>query len=188
LLTAYVLLLPLSVRYALKAIDRRAVFLSVLSFPFLYNFLFQMGFFNFCFSLAAFFFSLGFWLRNQERMTPVRIAILALLVLWVYFCHPVTLVMTVVALLALAGWRMPKTGSRRWLLGPVLASLPALVLMISFVGRRAGATISMLPLWAKVKHLGGLYSLASVSPWTILLAASLALLFFIVAFVCLRAR
>src|SRR6185295_5102717 len=65
---------------------------------------------------------------------------------------------------------------------------PALVLMISFVGRRAGATVSMLPLWAKVKHLGGLYSLASVSRWTILLSAALALLFFIVAFVCLRAQ
>lgn len=188
LLTAYVLLLPLSVRYTLKAIDRRATFLSVLSFPFLYNFLFQMGFFNFCFSLAAFFFSLGFWLRNQERMTPARIAILALLILWVYFCHPVTLVMAVVALLTLAVWRTLKTGSGRWLLGPLLACLPALVLMISFVGRRAGATVSMLPLWAKVKHLAGLYSLASVSRWTILLAAALALLFFVVALVCLRTR
>lgn len=188
LLTAYVLLLPLSVRYALKSIDRRAAFLSVLSFPFLYNFLFQMGFFNFCFSLAAFFFSLGFWLRHQERMTPARIGILALLILWVYFCHPVTLVITVVALLTLAAWRTLKTGSWHWLLGPLLACLPALVLMISFVGRRAGATVSMLPLWAKVKHLAGLYSLASVSRWTILLAAALALLFFVVALVCLRAR
>ncbi len=188
LLTAYVLLLPLSVRYALKAIEPRAAFLSVLSFPFTYNFLFQMGFFNFCFSLAAFFFAMGFWWKNQERMAPARIAILALLILWVYFCHPVTLVMTVVALLALVGWRMLKTGSRRGLLGPFLACLPALVLMISFVGRRTGATISMLPLWAKIKHLGGLYSLASVSRWTILLAAALALLFFIVALVCLRAR
>ncbi len=188
LLTAYVLLLPLSVRYALKAIDRRAAFLSVLSFPFLYNFLFQMGFFNFCFSLATFFFALGFWWRNQERMTPLRIAILALLVLWVYFCHPVTLVMTVVALLALAGWRMLKTGSGRSLLGPFLACLPALALMVSFVGRRTGATVSMLPLWAKIKHLAGLYSLASISRWTILLSVALALLFFIVALVCLRAR
>ena len=37
---------------------------------------------------------------------PVRIAGLALLILWVYFCHPVTLVVAVAALLTLAGWRV----------------------------------------------------------------------------------
>jgi hypothetical protein len=68
LLTAYVVLFPVSVRYALRSIDPRAGFLAVLAFPFLYNFTFQMGFFNFCFSLPAFFFAVGFWLRRPERM------------------------------------------------------------------------------------------------------------------------
>jgi hypothetical protein len=197
LATAYVLLLPLSVRYALRAVDPRAGFLAVLSFPFTCNYLFHMGFFNFCFSLAAFFFTVGYWLRRPEGMGPRWIAGLALLVLWVYFCHPVTLVLTVAALLTLAGWRAlldRRSGSqglwggfRRWL-GPLIACLPALLLMASFVGRRTGAKISFLPLWVKVKHLAGLYSLASVSRWTIPLAALLALLFYIVAVLCLRAR
>jgi hypothetical protein len=193
LLTAYVLLLPLSVRYALKAIDRRATFLAVLSFPFLYNYMFQMGFFNFCSSLPAFFFALGFWLKSPERMKIPRIAGLALLVLWVYFCHPVTLVVTVAALLTLAGWRMLLdrpllAGFRKWLLGPALACLPALVLMASFVGRRTGARITVLPMWVKIKQLAGLFSLASVSSWTIPLAVALALLFYAIAFLCLRER
>jgi hypothetical protein len=204
LLTAYVLLLPLGVRYALKAIEPRAAFLSILSFPFTFNFLFQMGFFNFCFSLPAFFFALGFWLKSPQWMTPLRIVGLALLVLWVYFCHPVTLVMTVAVLLTLAGWRMllehlvaterrfdPRdflAGARKWLLGPVLACLPALVLMAFFVGARAGAKVSWLPLWVKLKHLACLYSLASVHRSTLLLAAALAVLFFVVALLCLRAR
>jgi hypothetical protein len=191
LLTAYVLLLPLSVRYALKAIDPRATFLAILSFPFLYNFMFQMGFFNFCSSLPAFFFAVGYWLKSPERMKPLRIAGLALLILWVYFCHPVTLVVAVAALLTLAGWRMllePRAGFRKRLLGPAIACLPALALMASFVGRRTGARIAMLPLWVKVKHLAGLYSLASVSRWTIVLSLALALLFYAVAAICLRAR
>jgi hypothetical protein len=204
LLTAYVLLLPLSVRYALRAIDPRSAFLSVLAFPFTFNFLFQMGFFNFCFSLAAFFFTLGYWFKAAERTTLLRAAGLALLLLWVYSCHPVTLVVTVACLLTLAAWRTlvellaapePRftlrnllAGSRRWLLGTVLACLPALVLMASFVGRRTGARISMLPLWVKLKHLATLYSLASLSRWTIPLAALLALLFLAVALVCLRVR
>lgn len=206
LLSAYVLLLPLAARYALRAIDRRAGFLAVLAFPFVFNFTFQMGFFNFCFSLAAFLFAIGYWLqhgglKHQERMGPWRTAALALLVLWVYFCHPVTLVVTVAALLTLAGWRAlldfraaPESRGRiggivlRRLLPPLLASLPALVLMASFLRARMGGRVLMLPLWVKVKHLAGLYSLASLAHATIFLAILLAILFYTLAGLCLRER
>jgi hypothetical protein len=204
LLTAYVFLLPLSARYALRAIDPRAGFLAVLAFPFLYNFMFNMGFFNFCFSLAAFLFATGYWLKSAERMGPRRTAVLALLMLWVYFCHPVTLVTTVATLLTLAGWRMlldllaapdrrfaPAAlwrGFRRRLLPPVLACLPPLILTASFVGSRRGFPVVMLPMGVKLKHLAGLYSLASLSVWTIPLALALAVLFYVVAALCLRAR
>jgi hypothetical protein len=198
LLTAYVLLLPLSARYAVGSIDPRSRFLSVLAFPFVYNFLFHMGFFNFCFSLPAFLFTVGWWLRRPERMGPPRIAGLALLILWVYFCHPVTLVVALTALFTLAGWRVIldlRSGERgflasalRWLTGPILAGLPALILMISFLGRRTGAEIRMMALLPKIRHLAGLYSLASLSHLTIALGILLALLFFVTAFLCLRAR
>jgi hypothetical protein len=204
LLTAYVLLLPLSARYALRAIDPRAGFLAVLAFPFLFNFMFNMGFFNFCFSLAAFLFTVGYWLKHAERMGPGRTVVLTLLAFWVYFCHPVTLVVTVAALLTLAGWRMlldllaapePRfapvalwRGFRRWLLAPALACLPPLILIASFVLSRSGSRVAMLPMWVKIKHLAGLYSLVSLSIWTIPLAIALALLFYAVAALCLRAR
>jgi hypothetical protein len=176
----------------------------VLAFPFLYNFMFNMGFFNFCFSLAAFFFAMGYWLKHAERMGLGRTVVLALLMLWVYFCHPVTLVMAIAALMTLAGWRMlldllaaPERrfapaalwrGFRRWLLAPALACLPPLILTASFMGSRSGSRIVMLPMWVKIKHLAGLYSLASLSIWTIPLAIALAFLFYAVAALCLRAR
>ncbi|HEX4966354.1 MAG TPA: hypothetical protein VF173_36435, partial [Thermoanaerobaculia bacterium] len=208
LLTAYAILFPLSVRYALRGIgegEGRAGFLAVLSFPFLYNYTLHMGFFNFCFSLPAFFFTVGYWLRFGDRMTPFRTLVLALLVLWVYFCHPVTLVMTAAAVLTLAGWRplleirgtpradrfVPRTiwgSARHWLLGPVLAFLPAVVLMAAFIGRRMGSMIDFLPLTVKAKHLAALFSLASLSHWTPPLAAAVALLFYGIAFLCLRER
>jgi len=193
LLTAYVLLLPLSVRYALRAVKPRAVFLALLAFPFVYNFFFQMGFFNFCFSLAAFFFAVGFWLKHADEMGPGRTAILALLLLWVYFCHPVTLVVTVVTLLTTAGWRTLLApalwqGARRWLLAPSLACLPALILMASFVGSRADRQISMMPMWTKVRNLASLHSLASLTLWTVPLAIAVAVLFYALAVLCLKAR
>lgn len=191
LLTLYLVLLPISVRYALRGINQRAGFLAILSFPFLYNFTLHMGFFNFSFSLPAFFFTVGYWLRHGERMTPLRTAALALLILWVYFCHPVTLVMTAAALLTLAGWRVlleRGAGFGRWLLPPLLALLPAVSLMAAFLGRRMGSKIDFLPLAVKLKHLAGLYSLASLSHWTPPLAAALALLFYVLVVLALRQR
>lgn len=202
-LTAYVLLLPLGARYALRAIDPRSGFLAVLAFPFVYNYLFNMGFFNFCWSLAAFLFATGYWLRHAERMGPGRTTVLALLVLWVYFCHPVTLVVTVAVLMTLAGWRAllglravsgrPALRDlwrefRRWLLAPFLACAPALALMAAFVGRRTGAPITMMPMSVKLKQLAGLYSLASLTRWTVPLAILLALLFYRLAALCWRER
>jgi hypothetical protein len=55
LLSGYVILLPISVRYVLCAIRPDAGFLTVLTFPFVYNFLLHMGFYNFAYSLAMFF-------------------------------------------------------------------------------------------------------------------------------------
>jgi hypothetical protein len=194
LLSAYVLLLPLSVRYALRGIDRgarRSGFLAVLSFPFVFNYTLHMGFFNFCFSLPAFFFTVGYWLRHGERMTPWRTAALALLVLWVYFCHPVTLVMTVAALLTLASWPVLLARGRgfgRRLLAPTLACVPALALMASFLGRRIGSKIDFLPLTVKIEHLAALYSLASLDVLSAALAAALAVLLYVLAFLCLRQR
>ena len=195
LLSLYILLLPLSVRFALRSVDRRATWLSLLIFPFLYNFMFNMGFFNFCFSLAAFFLAVGFYLRRPYDMGLARTGGLALLVLLVYFCHPVTLVVTVAVLLTLAGWRalldrhlgLPPS-ARHWLLAPVLACLPALILMASFVGARTDARVAAMTLWAKAKHLAGLYSLASMTRWTIPLAVLVALLFGVLTLVCLRLR
>jgi hypothetical protein len=46
----------------------------------------------------------------------------------------------------------------------------------------------MLPLWAKVKHLAGLYSLASLTVWTIPVALALACLFYLIAGLCFRTR
>ena len=46
LLSAYVILLPISVRYAIKQVNPQSQYLALLAFPFIYNRVFQMGFYN----------------------------------------------------------------------------------------------------------------------------------------------
>ncbi|MFL6200635.1 MAG: hypothetical protein ACJ76J_15780 [Thermoanaerobaculia bacterium] len=173
LLSAYVILLPLSARYALQAVRPRSGFLAFLSFPFVYNFLLNMGFYNFCFSLPAFLLSVGFWLRHRGRLGIGRTAVLALLVLWTYFCHPVTLAVLVGTLLTLATWRALRLRDWRALLVPMVASAPAVVLLLSFLQDRIGGKVSDMTFAAKARQLAGLYSLVSLD--TRLVAFSIAL-------------
>ena len=192
LLSAYVILLPLSARYALRP---RARFLAFLSFPFTYNFLLNMGFYNFCFSLPAFLFSVGWWLRRRGRLGIAGTAVLALLVLWTYFCHPVTLAVLVGTLLTLASWKTLlelRRGSNvralRWLVPPLVASAPAVVLLLSFLQDRMGGRVSDMTFAAKARQLASLYSLVSLDTRLVAISVALSTLLGILAVAALYRR
>lgn len=181
LLSAYVILLPLSARYALRAVRPGAGFLAFLVFPFTYNYLLNMGFYNFCFSLAAFLFAVGLWLKHRGRLGPARTAGLALLVLWTYFCHPVTLGVLVGTLLTLAGWRTllalrRGAGSLVPLATVAAACAPAVILLLAFLRSRMAGPVSDMTLWAKTRQLVSLYSLVSLDSRMLYLALVLSVL------------
>ena len=184
LLSAYVVLLPLSVRFALGAIRPRSRFLAFLAFPFTYNFLLNLGFYNFCFSLAAFFFALGYWLKHRGKLGPGRTAVFALLVLWVYFCHPISLVVLAATVGTLASWRFVlglrrsgfARGVRRWLFAPLAAFLPALALVTAFLSERLGGRVTDMTAWDKLRQLATLYSLVSLDRSLAYLSFALTLL------------
>jgi hypothetical protein len=207
LIAAYVVLLPLGLRYALRAVDRDAGFLAALGLPFTYNFLFGMGFLNFCWSLAAFCFAFGFYLWRRERFRARDVLPLALLSAWVYVCHPVTLVMLLLAVgtfglgQALLEVRKPASldsGAERaigwWRAGrerlflPLLSFAPVLALLVAFLGRRLERRTSHLDLTVKVKHLLALYSLVSFDRRLLLVSCGVAALLAALAGVLLWKR
>src|SRR6185503_3530636 len=148
---------------------------------FTYNFLFGMGFLNFCWSLAAFLFAFGFYLRRRQRFRARDVLPLALLAAWVYVCHPVTLVMLVLGVgtcgicqvlqdvrgsrnmgaSETAGAHLWWPAARARLLLPLAAFVPVLLLLVAFVGRRLDRPTSRLDFLVKAKHLAALYSLVS---------------------------
>ncbi|MDO8740484.1 MAG: hypothetical protein Q7J54_02815 [Candidatus Woesearchaeota archaeon] len=86
-LSIYVILFPLSIFYFLSAVDRRKAILGFFSFIFTYNWFFNKGLVDFAISLPFFFFALGYWLNNRNKMTISKILISTILVLLTLFSH-----------------------------------------------------------------------------------------------------
>ena len=152
-LSGYIILLPLSIRYALRAIRHDSGFLTLLMFPFIYNYLLHMGFYPFSYSLPVFFFSMGYWIRYGGQFTLRKTAKLAFLSLLLYFCHMVSLVMAYVGITILTLWfvffdliqdkRVPQfdfqglwKAFRKRVIPLVLAFSPTIVLVVIFLSKQ----------------------------------------------------
>jgi hypothetical protein len=146
LLSVYVLLLPLSFRYAARAARPEAGPLAILGFPLVYNCLLQYGFYNFCFGIAGSLFLVGYWYRHRSRATAPTWTALAALSLAVYFCHVACWGFAVLAILALAACdiaarRLPVKSAAACL----TALAPALVLAILFIVDQQSMTFQAAP-------------------------------------------
>ena len=104
IVSAYVVLLPLAVRYALIGVGAGSGMLAWLVLPFVPNVFLHLGFYNFCHSLALFFFVVGYWIRRQDAWTLRSGAGFAALVLATYCAHIVALVMAGLTIGCLLVW------------------------------------------------------------------------------------
>ncbi len=105
-LSGYVVLLPVSVRYAICAVCPDSAFLAVLIFPFIHNYLFHMGFYSFSYSLPMYFFFIGYWLKYREQFTLYQTINLAVLSLLLYFTHIVSMAAAFLAVTVMTMWRI----------------------------------------------------------------------------------
>jgi hypothetical protein len=170
LLSGYVILLPISIRYALCAIRPDAGFLAVLAFPFIYNFLFHMGFYNFSYSLTMFFFVVGYWLKYREGFTPRKTVVLTILTLVLYSSHIVSLVAAYVMVILFTAWlifcdlaqrssQQPFNFRVLWIafrtraLAPLFALLPTLILVAIFLLQKGTVGTSASPSVGRAEHL-----------------------------------
>ncbi len=202
LLSGYIILLPISIRYALYAIRPDAVFLSFLAFPFIYNYVLHMGFYNFSYSMAMFFFVVGYWLKHQNHFMLGRVITLSVLSLLLYFCHLFSLVTAYIAIALLTVWltildlapqvRQQKFNWRSFaqvlrmrVLVPLCAFLPTLILVVMFLSRKSTVNSDIdtsRPTWKHLSYLLSLHSLVSFQKPEFLLSIALAGLF---AAICL---
>jgi hypothetical protein len=185
LLSGYVILLPISLCYVLRTIRPDGAFLTVLIFPFVYNFLFHMGFYNFSYSLVMFFFVVGYWLKHYEGFTRRDLMVLTILSLVLYFCHIVSLVTAYLAIGLLTMWfmgcalahqlrtrqfnlRALWAALRAQVLVPLSAMLPTLILVAIFLlqhGTTGGPASPAAHLWHRLYHLASLISYDEREGW-----------------------
>jgi hypothetical protein len=176
-LTIYIVAFPLSIRYALGAINNDARFLSVLGFPFIYNAVFHYGFFSFSMSLAVYCFFIGYWLRHAEALDWRAAIGLVLISVLLYFTHVISMAMAYVSAAVISGtwWiariitlhhanllNMRSLGgtSLNLLVKPLLSLLPALALLLLFLSDRERQMLPGPDFYERLKdfvHLGVLY-------------------------------
>lgn len=101
-LTIYLGLMVLSFWYLLSVLGRPHRLWALFALPLGYNYTLFMGFYNFCFGLPLVLFTLGFWWRWREKWGPGRLLVLAVLLLLVYFCHPVPIGLVLACLAGMA--------------------------------------------------------------------------------------
>ncbi|MEO0458611.1 MAG: hypothetical protein AAF152_18815 [Cyanobacteria bacterium P01_A01_bin.114] len=198
LLSIYVILLPFAFRYALNAVrpdTSAAPFLMFLAFPFCYNLTFNMGFYNFAYSLIVFFFAIGYWLRHRSQLRLAQTGVLLLLVLGLYFTHLFSFVIfaIVVGVLNLSSGLGILTTARRAAFLPLkqlfikttlptlLTLLPASLICLHFLSQNS--TGSTGPKWSgstlENLRLGSLLTLSSLVSYNsleIFLATAIVLL------------
>ena len=97
-LSLYVICFPTAVIYFLNSIEmgKRTVYLMV--FPFIYNYLFLMGFYSFALSVPFYFLALGYWWRHKDNLSVKTIILLNLILVVTYFSHLISYGLALISL------------------------------------------------------------------------------------------
>ena len=130
-LSFYVILFPFAIYYFLNAVQRGRYALVILSFTFIYNYLFLMGFYNFAVSVPLFFLALGYWWKYKDEMNRKRIVLLNLLIVITYFAHLISYAFILFSIALLALFHFRRDFKRILITGCYL--LPAALLLIAYL-------------------------------------------------------
>lgn len=111
-LTYCIVFMAIALLYLLNAVEGKRNELVFLGFPFIYNGFFAMGFYNYSLGIALFLFTVGYWWKHITNLGPKNLCTLVLLLLLLYFSHPVALSLAILSLLIITVFSMPY----RWII------------------------------------------------------------------------
>lgn len=145
LLVAGILVLtPLAMRYAATAVASRGYYLGYLAIPFAANWFLHGGEYNFCIGVALAFFTMGYWIRRQGRLTGRETALLTFMLCALYVSHIVALAVTCLCLGTLVAWSAVIDATN-------LGSAPRFILPCLW-RRGRGLAMAAFPFWGSSSH------------------------------------
>jgi hypothetical protein len=158
LLSAYLILLPLAFRYALRAAGGRGGLAALLALPFAWSRLFHWGFHNFGWGLVVFLVALGYWLRHRDGLVGASGLGLLGLALLLHFTHLGAVAPALFLIGTLTAWRVavdaPDVGrALRSALATGLALLPAALVAWPYSQRQGGVLTAPAELAASLGRL-----------------------------------
>lgn len=170
LLTGYVLLFGFGWRFLIRTIHPQNLFLSAVGLLFVWHHVLMMGFYNYSFSIAIFFWVLAYWLRRGDGFSFSNLFALTSLFLALYAAHPAGLSLAWLAigsilLVQVLGARDQPWPARWRALGPrlgvlTLAALPAGLLFLEYLFRHgfhvSEKRIDWITLWDTLREMRAL--------------------------------
>lgn len=137
LLTGYVVLMAMSMLYLVNGVERDRTPLVFISFPFIYNYLLLMGFYNYSLSVAMLMLAIGYWWRHYGTFSVINMVVLSLLLVVLYFCHLVSLVLALLSIGSAAIFGLlPRFSRWRQTLLSLLCMLPSVGLTYYYTRTR----------------------------------------------------
>ena len=171
LLVLYAVLLPASLKYAMRGASERTGGLEYLALPVVFNSHLHWGFLNFLLGLVGFLCAFGLWLRLRGRVADVASAAAMTGVLTaVYFCHPVPLIEFWIASAVLLAFdrargRDSAAADARLLL--LVSAVPAALLLHSVLARPPALVVEPQLAWPTIRYAGmSLVTLAPLASYT----------------------
>ena len=170
-LSLYVILFPLGFFYFLDAVQPGRTLLGFLSFLFIFNYLFLLGFYNFVLTIPLFLFLLGYWWKKREQLGWKQVVVCNLLLVAIFFGHLVSYALAVgsMGLLALIYFRKRV----KPILFTLVCVLPSTLLFFNYyIGSRVAGSIlpqldglRIVALLARLFELNILVSYTDLQQW-----------------------
>lgn len=137
LLLLIILLTVTGYRKLILTIEPSAAWLSWLVFPFVYNFTFLLGFFNFSLAMALLPFWMAWWMKNQNASkTPKTYVLVTLFLLFLYFSHLVVFLLAGLTAGIISLFQYTPEGKKQLrssLIFLFLTTLPGILMSVLFV-------------------------------------------------------
>ena len=203
-LSIFVICFPLSIRYVLNSINPDSNYISLLAFPFIYNYTFQIGFLNYSYSIFILLIIFGYFIQCHDNLNATNILLLSILSTALFFSHPLSLLMSYVFIVVyqltdalinsrngiktnitinLLNWGWLKNGLKIF-----IAFLPSIILCVNYLLQQEGGKLVWISPLEVIAYFFSVSSIVIFDSINVLIALMLGIFFILLIIYCIKQK